>query len=116
MKKICICGCEKEFIDRTANQTKKFFDHSHKSKYGNLINNPKRVRDDEDRMIEKIKAKIRREGLATIVETRLRPDWGKPLINPMKSKKLKGVMGKVRDKIFQTVDYSDSLAHAKVRK
>ena len=61
VKKICICGCGKEFIDRTSNQARKFFNFSHKSKYGNLINNQKRVRDDKDRMIERIKAKIKRE-------------------------------------------------------
>ena len=62
IKKVCLCGCRKTFVDRTSNQTRKFFNHIHKSKYGNRINNPKRVRDDKDRMIERIKAKIKREG------------------------------------------------------
>ena len=62
IKKMCPCGCKKTFIDRTSNQTRKFFNFSHKSKYGNLINNRKRVRDDKDRMIERIKAKAKREG------------------------------------------------------
>lgn len=63
IKKVCICGCKKEFVDRTSNQTKKFFNFLHKSKYGNLINNQKRIRDDKDRMIERIKAKVKREEL-----------------------------------------------------
>jgi hypothetical protein len=62
IKKVCPCGCKKEFIDLTSNRTRKFFNQSHKSKYGNLINNQKRVRDDETRKIERIKAKVKRGG------------------------------------------------------
>ncbi len=62
IKKICICGCNKEFVDRTSTHSRKFFDHSHKIKYRNLINNLKRVRDDEDRRIERIKWKLRKLG------------------------------------------------------
>ncbi len=64
IKKVCICGCKNEFIDRTSNQKKKFFDRSHKAKYENSINNKKkRKRDDEDRMIEKIKREGKRREL-----------------------------------------------------
>ena len=62
IKKVCVCGCKKEFFDRTSNHKRKFFDHSHKSKHENLINNQKRkVRDDEARMIEEIEEYIKKE-------------------------------------------------------